>query len=40
MTLYDIIMYDAIIRHGIIVIGNSNINSKEYMFQGNSNRNR
>ena len=35
-----ITLYDTIIRHRVIVIGNSNINSKEYMFQGNSNRNR
>ena len=35
-----ITLYDTIIRHGIIVIDNSNINSKECMFLGNSNRNR
>ena len=43
MTLHDTIMiasYDTIIRHGVIIIDNSNINSKEYMFQGNNNRNR
>ena len=32
--------YDTIIRHGATIIDNSNINSEEYMFQSNNNRNR